>query len=139
MAKIKTNFSTFSDAELLAKGASILTKMAGNPYFTAPLPPLADVKAALDAFNSASQKMVDGGKDTAIIKNKARATVESFLSTLGLYVQIESNGNELILQSTGYELIRRSATVVLGKPVNFFAKAGDVAGSTRLSFQTAAV
>ncbi len=111
MAKIKTNFSTFSDAELLVKGTSIITAMTGNTYFTAPLPPLADVKTALEAFDIASQNMVNGGKDTTMIKNKARATAETFLSNLGLYVQIESMGDELILQSTGYELITRRAAI----------------------------
>jgi hypothetical protein len=106
MTKIKTNFSTFSDIELIVKGASIITAMTDNAYFTAPLPPIADVKTALDEFAWLHNLSKDD-KESVIIKNKARATVETFLSNLALYVQLESNGNEIMLQSSGFEVIRR--------------------------------
>jgi len=114
MAKIYTNFTNFSDTDLLVKGETIIASMRGNAYFTGPLPPIADVKAALDAFNIALQNVSASNKDAMIIKNKARATVETFLSNLGLYIQFESMGDERALQSSGYELLaRRSSMPVL--------------------------
>ena len=136
MAKIKTKYPQLNDAELLLKGTSIVTAMTGNQYFTAPIPPLAEVSTALTAFDAALQKMVNGGKENTIIKNMARAVVENLLYNLGLYIQIESNGDELMLQSTGYDVIvRRTSIGVLSKPTNFVVKATNVSGSVKLSLQ----
>lgn len=55
MARIRTNVSNLSDAELGVKAAFIINSLKDNTYFPNPIPTLAEVKAALDAFTSAGK------------------------------------------------------------------------------------
>jgi hypothetical protein len=136
MAKIKTGFSTFSDAGLSIEAGKIIASMTGNTNFTNPLPPLAAVKDALDAFDTAMSNMGNGSKDVTMVKNKTRVTVEALLTELGLYVQLQSKGDEIILQSSGYELAsRRTSVGVLPKPINFVAAPSDARGSIKVSMK----
>lgn len=76
------------------------------------------------------------GKEQTIIKNQARATLLSLLTSLALNVQLSSKGDDLALESSGFDVItRRSAVGVLPKPVNFVAKPADVPGSVKLSMK----
>src|SRR6478672_2905144 len=136
MARIRTNVSGLSDAELTVKTGFIINSRKDNVYFPNPIPTLAEVKAALDAFTAALANM-GTGKEQTIIKNQARATLLSLLTGLALNVQLSSKGDELALESSGFDIItRRSAVGVLPKPVNFVAKPADLPGSVKLSMKS---
>jgi hypothetical protein len=136
MARIRTNVSNLSDAELAVKANFILKCLEGNTYFPNPIPTLAEVKAGLDDFTAALANR-GTGKEQTIIKNKARATLLSLLTDLALNVQLSSKGDELALESSGFDVItRRSAVGVLPKPVNFIAKPTELPGSIKLSMKT---
>ena len=135
MARIKIGFSTFTDAALLVEAAQIITSMTGNSYFPNPVPPLSEVQEAYDAYNAAMA--ATPGKDATMTKNKTRAGLEQVLRELGLYIQLNSKGDEAILSSTGYKLASKPAPIgVLPKPSNFAAVPGDVRGSIKLSLKT---
>lgn len=126
MARIKTGFSTFSNAGLLIEAARIITSMTGNAHFTDPVPPLSEVKDAYEAFDTAMSAMGNGNKNAKMVKNKTRAKLDRLLGELALYVQLRSKGEELILQSSGYELVNMSTSAdVLPKPSNFTAIPAD--------------
>lgn len=113
MARIKTGFTTFTDAALLIEASRIIASMTGNPHFTAPVPPLSEVKDAYEAFDTAMSATGDGNKDATIVKNKTRAALERLLGQLALYVQLQSKSNEIILQSSGYELVTKRNPVAV--------------------------
>lgn len=122
MARIKTGFSTFSDAGLLIEAYRIITSMTGNAYFPCPVPPLSEVKDAYKLFDTAMSAMGNGNKDATMVKNKTRAALERLLGELALYVQLRSKGDEIILQSTAFRLASKPAPInVLPKPSNFTA------------------
>lgn len=135
MAKIRTNLSPLSDADLLVEASKIITSMTGNAYFPNPVPPLSEVKDAYEAFDTA-MSATGTSKDATITKNKARAVLEQVLRELGLYVQLNSKGDEAILSSTGYKLASKPTPIgVLPKPVNFTATPADARGSIKLSMK----
>lgn len=135
MARIRTSISDLSDAEAGAKGNFVINNMENNPHFPNPNPTLPEVKTGLDAFTSALANM-GTGKEQTMIKNKARVNFSSLFSNLALNVQSTSKGDELALESSGFDVItKRSAVGVLTKPENFAAKPGDVRGSIKLSMK----
>lgn len=76
MARIKTDFSTFSNNALLNEASRIIASMTGNAFFPAAVPPLFDVKEAYDAFYNAVAVPGEGNKDATIVKNKTRHRLE---------------------------------------------------------------
>ena len=139
MAKINLGFTSYSDGELSIKADFIVNCMTGNANFANPEPPLADVSAALDAFAQALTNANGGGKDLTLVKNSTRAMLENLLSNLGLWVQLHSNGDEVILSGSGFDLTKkRTAVGVLPKPVNFAVTPADSQGSVKVRMQAIA-
>ncbi len=122
MARIKTGFSNFTDAGLRIEVSRIIKSMTGNPYFAGPVPPLHEVKDACEAFDAVIFAIANGSKDAGMIKNKTRVKLERLLGELALYIQLRSKGDEIILQSSGYELVnKRTSISVLPKQYSFSA------------------
>lgn len=118
--KVLTNFSKLKNGDLLTKANHIVTSLTGNTNFTTPKPALADVTAAIKAYETALANANDGGKTFVTIKDAARATLENLLNTLALYVGLNSDGDILIMQSSGFDIKKAPAAVgVLAKPGNF--------------------
>lgn len=137
MAKIRTGFSGYKDADLSVKAAVIIASLTGNPNFANPVPPLADVQAALTAFDTALTNMGTGNKDATVIKNRCRATLEALLTDLGLFVQLHSKGDEAKLLTSGYDLVSKPVPYgVLPKPQNFKVVPGDARGSVKASMNS---
>jgi hypothetical protein len=135
MARIKTGFSTFTDAGLLVEAAQIITSMTGNAYFPNPVPPLSEVEDAYDAYKEAIA--ATSGKEATMTKNKTRAVLERLLGELALYVQLNSKGDEVVLGSTAFRMVSKRVPVgVLPKPSNFTAVPGDMRGSIKLSLKS---
>jgi hypothetical protein len=133
MAKIKIRFYNLTDAALLVKASYIVTSMTNNPHFVNPVPPLANVQTAIDAFDAALTS-TKTSREATIIKRDCREALETVLTDLGLFVQLVSKGSEAILASSGYDLASKPVPVgVLPKPENFMVKPADSPGSVKLS------
>lgn len=114
-----------SDANLILKAELIIDSLTNNSYFTAPVPDLASVQDALQNFKTAVVQAKEGGKTEALIKNDRRTTLLNLLNSLALYVQLESNGNDVILSSSGFSLYKTPQPVgILPKPESFTVQAG---------------
>jgi len=135
-AKVSTNFSSnsYTDTELGVTGTNIMDKMTDNHYFTTPTPPLADVTATITSYYAALAKAEKGSSEDRVIKNSWRAKLESQLRDLGLYVQLTSKGDEVIISSSGFYVNKKpSAVGPLAKPENVMVKPGDNNGSVQVS------
>ena len=136
-AKVLTNFSTnrFSDSLFGTKGDFIVNSMLGNPTFQTLEPEVTAVKATLENYKSLLAKSENGGKDTIAQKNSSRADLESLLSSLGLKVQNLSNGDELVIISSGFDLRQKAVPVgELDPPVNVIAVPGTRIGTIYVSW-----
>ena len=127
--KIALNkFATASDAVLIVLVGQILKGLTGNAHFATPVPALADIQAARDAFATA----VSAGRvgPQAVEKRRGlRAKLVALLRSLALYVQQESQGEREILLGTGFPLQRQG--VAGGKPAaptGLRLKRGKVSG-----------
>ncbi|RKS26581.1 hypothetical protein CLV94_1644 [Flavobacterium endophyticum] len=137
MTKIKiiTSFSRYSDADLEQKAELIVDSMTGNVNFANPVPSLAKLQAATTAFDTAIIKAKEGGKTEQLARNLKREELTGLLEKLALYVQIEADGNDAVLASSGFSLSKiRNVVGTLPKPQNFALHVENV-GKIKLSLK----
>jgi len=101
-----------SDSALVSDTSTIIGKMTDNPIYPTPSPALADVSAALNAFNLAIAAAADGGVSLTLAKNARRAELVSLLRTLAVYVQLASKGDLQTLLSSGFPAQKQGRTPV---------------------------
>lgn len=116
ISKLKISFSRFSDAALEIKARQIQQDMTGNPAFTSPIPTLADLGIAIDAYSVALVNAADLGRINVAEKNQRRETLELLLAQLGMYVMYIANGDTFILTSSGYDLTKQREITELVNP-----------------------
>ncbi len=133
MKRIKLGFNYFSDARLETKAQAIVVAMTGNAHFPAVLPQLAAVSTALAAYVAALAAAANRGIAEVAVKNQKRAELETALIILGNYITLEANGDELVLASTGYDMVKtKTSSPPLTMPEIKFVDAGMNAGELDL-------
>ena len=84
------------------KVTAILQWMANNPAYPTPLPTLALVQTAFDAYKVAAADAVQGGVQNTAIRDARRAELVSLLRQLAAYVSATANGDLEKLLSSGF-------------------------------------
>ena len=113
--RLITSFKRTSEADLQVRTRRIIVSMTDNPRFPGPLPPPApsveQLTVAFDAYCAAHQASLT--RDTLRIaeRNAAREGLEDLLVRLGAYLEFAAHGDELALQSTGFELHREPVRI----------------------------
>jgi hypothetical protein len=96
-------FANVADADVVSRAANIQTQMTGNTNFPNPPADLAALKTAIDAFSGLIAQALDGSKKVIAQKNKQRLVVTKMLKLLGRYVEVTSNGDMAIFQTSGFQ------------------------------------
>jgi hypothetical protein len=121
--KVLIDFSRFTDAELDQQAQAIVVAMTGNPHFLTPAPPLADVSDAIEDYQIALSNAASGDHAAVELKDQKRAALEEVLRQLGLYVEVQSNGDAAIMLSSGFHISKDPSPVgPLPKPTGFEIK-----------------
>ena len=108
--------------------------MTGNVNYPTPVPTLADIRTANDAYITSLARVENGSREDTVIKNTNRASLEVMLKALATYVQTASNGEEAIILSSGFDVNKKPTTVgTLSKPENITVKQGANKGSVILN------
>ena len=115
-AKVATSFIVkATDMELLAISGRILAGLTGNAGYASPVPTLAMLLAARNAYANAVNALDRGATSTAA-RNKTRGALAQVLRDLALYVQHTCQGDLVMLNSSGFPAQRRRGAVVLEAP-----------------------
>ena len=101
--KVVTGFSKLKEDELDTATQTIINKMTGNPNFPTPQPPLAEVQTALSEFMTAMADF-SAGKGSVTIKDQKKTTLLDMVSKLATYVQLNSQDDEAIIESSGFSV-----------------------------------
>ncbi len=119
-ARIIINFKNNTDSDMSDFGQSVITGMTGNPDFTTPVPSLADVSTAIANFDSAKADASTGNHAAVELKNQKRQILEELLYELGLYVELQSDGDIATMRRSGFKTTKDPAPVgPLPKPTGF--------------------
>ena len=117
MTKINLGFGKYTEANLLVAAQAVLAAMTGNLNFPTPTPTLAAVQTSISDYSTALSAAKEGGKTNVAVKNQKKEDVISVLVALANYVTFTSNGDEVMLTSSGFPLNKqREPLPPLGKP-----------------------
>jgi hypothetical protein len=105
-----------SDALLVTGTETIVNSMTSNPDYATPVPALATVTTALNAFTVAVSNAAGGGKEFTAIKNAKRAELTSLLRQLASYVGVTCGGDMAKLLSSGFPTQKPTQTPVGALP-----------------------
>jgi hypothetical protein len=132
-AKVAIGFlNNDSDVVLVVVGNHVLASMAGNTSYPTPIPALATIATAQQAFASAVQSL-DRGKASTLLRNKTRAALVQLLRALALYVQQNCQGDPVVLASSGFpaQKGRGKPVGLLHAPNSVRLRPGRVSGQMR--------
>jgi hypothetical protein len=94
-----------TDAEVASRGAAVATSLTGNSNFQNPPVDPSALKAAVESLTALMAEALDGSKKVIAEKNKQRDVVIKMLRLLARYVEVNSNDDIAILQSSGFEAV----------------------------------
>jgi len=110
-AKVSVNFMTkATNAQFIVDTARVVAGMTGNTAFLTPVPTLANVVAARNAYLAA----VTAGQDSRLarsLRQKTRLALVVLLRQLAHYVEDTSAGDRTVLMSSGFPLQQPRAPV----------------------------
>ena len=143
MARIKLNLRSLSIPEKLARAQQVVRALTGNPNFTSPHPPLAQVTAAIDdleAASNAAQAARQEAKARTSAQNTKEDALDQILTQLVAHVESVAGNDDELIMSAGLDVraaptpARSNATQ--SAPPSLTATAGDHDGEIDLSWDT---
>lgn len=102
--RIKTDFGSLKNNDLLNRGLAVVLALAGNVKYPNPPVAIAMLKSLLDAFKAAIVDTLganQGSKKARVLRDSLRAQVIGALNQIAAYVQENSNGD---LSNVGFEI-----------------------------------
>jgi hypothetical protein len=96
-------FSRVANGDVVSRATNIQAAMTGNTNFPNPPVDLAALKTAIDTFSALIAEALDGSKKVIAERNKQREAVIKMLKLLGRYVQVTSDGDMAMFQTSGFE------------------------------------
>lgn len=126
----------YSDTELVLFVSKVLVSLTGNVYFTDLEESLTLLAQKQKVFEDYLTKMGDGSRQVTLLKNIARADVETTLQPLALKIELEAQGDMVKLMTTGFALNQSTRTPVgeLAQVEGVKIKTGTTPGSLEITW-----
>ncbi|MBO9681175.1 MAG: fibronectin type III domain-containing protein [Flavisolibacter sp.] len=137
MKRIKFEFRRYADGVLLVFSKSVVAALTGNAFFPSLSPSLATVQTAINAYDDSLAAAKEGGKANIAAKNARKAELVDVLTNLGLDVMKTCDGNEEMLGTCGFPLIKTpQPQPPLGTPVISKIELGQSTGELLVVIKT---
>jgi hypothetical protein len=104
--RITNGFAQTSNAKLIVRATNIWTAMSNSPYFTTPVPSLADFKDQIDAFAADVAEAEGGSTFQKAIRDQVKQIVIGMMHALANYVLFTANGDLIVAQSSGFTIAK---------------------------------
>jgi hypothetical protein len=114
MPTIIKSFRKLKDSELDDKAEEVITALSnppGSTNFPTPQPTIADVNAALTAYQNSLTAAANGGTTLVTTKNLRRKELEKILNKLAKYCELGADDDIEKMQSTGFDVSKDKAPV----------------------------
>lgn len=105
---LKTSFSRYNLPALFEKGFHIYNQMLDNPNFETSTPTVAELKTALDNYQTALENAIDSSQHTRIVRENRKLELIDCLNRLARYLEYAANGSRELLSTTGYDLVKET-------------------------------
>ena len=135
MAQLKLNMDGLTAGQLVGKCVFIEQQMDGNPHFPTPKPALADITAKRQELAEAISKASTGEKTAISIRRDVYDELADMLRALAKYVNMEAEGRESVIISSGFEVRNTSRTPGrVTAPTDLVGKRSETAGEINLTW-----
>lgn len=128
MKKIRISFSRFTDVNFRKNGEHVYDSLINNTAFVTLATLLVVVKTALDKYTADLAAAATNDKNAVAQKNQSRFELTALLQQLGLAVMAEANGNEAMLISSGFTLVKTREVRYIANPGNVTVSQGITSG-----------
>lgn len=128
MKKIRISFSRFTDVNFRKNGEHVYDSLVNNTAFVTLATLLVVVKTALDKYTADLAAAATNDKNAVAQKNQSRFELTALLQQLGLAVMAEANGNEAMLISSGFTLVKTREVRYIANPGNVTVSQGITSG-----------
>jgi len=120
MKRPTLNLSTrsYTDDGFLGTSKYVLASLLASSSFPNPIPPLADLSKAIDAFSDAIVGARGGSHADVAIKNARREDLEAVYVQLGMFVMYIANGDVELLKQSGFPVSKDREPVYISNPGN---------------------
>jgi len=124
MNKLRLSFAR-SDSDLDTMAQNVIAKMTNNANFPSPNPKLEDVVKVSQTYTSLLVDAKNRDRAKVALKRSARNELTEMLRSLANYVMSVAKGDEAILASSGFVLVKkRTAAPALTNPQKFVVRPG---------------
>lgn len=93
-----------SISDLIEKAMSISGQMRENPYFKRPYPSLDEIDSLTEDLYAVNEKVENGASNQIPIMQEKFVCLKRKLKQLGTFVAIKSQGNPLVVKTSGFEV-----------------------------------
>jgi len=131
--KLITNFDNFNEPNVSSVSKSMIEKLTGNASFTFVNKELDNLVAADKDYDEKRGIAVNGSTTDIAIKNAALKVLRTDLSIISKEVNVQANGDETKLLSSGGVLAQDGQHHTLEAPTGFDAKSGANTGDVAVS------
>ena len=96
------NYTSLSDQDVVSLSTAVGGGMTGSTYFTTLPVDLAVLKTSTEQFNELISQAMDGSKKVISEKNKQRQVIIKMLKLLARYVEIMSDNDPAVFNTSGF-------------------------------------
>ena len=128
MKKVNFYFNNFTDVNFQKKANNIYDSLNGNVLFTNLVPTLPEVKLALDKYMADLAAAATSDRNAVALKNKSRGELNAVLKQLALSVMTEANGDEAMLITSSFTLMKQREPRYITNPGNVTLSNGITSG-----------
>ncbi len=97
--------------DLINKSNSIISKMKDNPHFKRPYPSLDEITALSEDLASINVKVDEGSSNQIPLMQEKFVCLKRKIKQLGTFVAIKSQGNPMVVQTSGFEVSSEPETI----------------------------
>jgi len=128
MKTLCLSFSKFTDMNFQKKSQFIYASLIGNVSFKTLGKLLPLVNDAVNKYVTDLAAAATNDRNSVAKKNQSRAELETLLKQLGLAVMAEAKGDEVMLVSSGYTLVKKPEPRYITNPGNVSLSQGVTSG-----------
>jgi predicted phage tail protein len=110
MKRVRISFSGLTIPQKIEKTRVIVSKMTGNVAFATPNPDLAEINKIVNELETAYTAAQQGGKTLTATMYQKEKELDILITSLAGYVQSFSRGDEVLILSTGFDVVSKNPT-----------------------------
>lgn len=111
--KLKTDFARYNEGNFAFKVGFIVKSVKENPFFSNPAPPLEEIEAVFEQYQVAFRGAQTGNYIDISARRNLRKELSQLLKELANYVMFKAKGDKLILESSGFELVKKPQRIYI--------------------------